>query len=167
LKLIFHLLTRPSTSMITVNFPIGQFPVQLAVAKINSDERVGFSRIKFSSEIPKSWTIAVCEGQRVEDLEADDIFGYGVDSGTGAFMDTSGGKEYLKFLMEQQDNYEKIIEEMEKTYKDTWSWLLWDKNNSNVAMFSSGYGDGFYATYIGYDSNNNICKLVTDFGVIE
>jgi Protein of unknown function (DUF4241) len=151
----------------TAIFPVGQFPVQLAVAKINTDERVGFSRIKFSDENPTSWAMAVCDGQRIEDLETDDIFGYGVDAGTGAFMDTSGGKEFMKFLMEQQDNYEIIIEEMQKTYKDTWSWVLWDKNNSNVAMFSSGWGDGLYATYIGYDSNNNICRLVTDFGVIE
>ena len=151
----------------TANFPVGHFPVQLAVAKINSDERVGFSRIIFSSENPLRWSIAVCEGQRIEDLETDDIFGYGVDAGMGAFMDISGGKEYINFLLEQQDNYEIIIAELEKTYKDTWSWLLWDKNNCNVAMFSSGWGDGLYATYIGYDTNNNICRLVTDFGVIE
>ena len=148
-------------------FPIGQFPVQLAVAKINTDERVGFSRIKFSEENPKSWAIAVCEGQHIEDLGTDEIFGYGVDAGTGAFMDISGGKEFMKFLLEQQDNYEIIIEEMEKTYKDTWSWLLLDRNDCIVALFSSGWGDGFYATYIGYDSNGNICRLVTNFGVIE
>lgn len=151
----------------TAIFPVGQFPVHLAVAKINTDERVGFSRIKFSDENPTSWVMAVCDGQRSEDLETDDIFGYGVDAGIGAFMDVSGGKEFMEFLMEKEDNYEIIIEEMHKTYKHTWSWLLWDKNNYNVAMFSSGWGDGLYATYIGYDSNNNICRLVTDFGVIE
>jgi hypothetical protein len=83
----------------TTIFPIGHFPVQLAVAKVNSDERVGFSRIKFSSKNPTGWKIAVCEGQRFEDLETDDIFSYGVDAGLGAFMDTSGGKEFMKFLM--------------------------------------------------------------------
>jgi len=149
------------------NFPIGQFPVELAVAKVNTDERVGFARIKFSGETPISWTIAVCDGQIIDNLKADEIFGYGVDAGTGAFMDVSGGRELLKFLMEQQDNYEIIIEEMEKTYIDTWSWLLWQKNNRNVAMFSSGWGDGRYASYIGYDANNNICRLVTDFDVID
>jgi hypothetical protein len=34
-------------------------------------------------------------------------------------------------------------------------------------MFKSGWGDGFYATYIGYDKAGNICRLVTDFVVIE
>lgn len=53
----------------TAIFPVGQFPVQLAVAKINTDERVGFSRIKFSAENPTSWTMAVWDGQRIEDLE--------------------------------------------------------------------------------------------------
>lgn len=147
-------------------FPVGQFRVQLAIAKINTDERVGFSRIKFSDENPMSWTIAICDGQNIEDLADTEIFGYGVDAGTGAFIDSSGGKELMKFLMEKLDNYEIIIEEMQKTYKDTWSWLLWNKNNCNVAMFSSGWGDGLYATYIGYDVNNNICRLVTDFDII-
>ncbi|MEO7140750.1 MAG: DUF4241 domain-containing protein [Ferruginibacter sp.] len=151
----------------TTSFPIGQFPVQLAIAKINTDERVGFSRIKFSNEKPVTWTIAICEGQDLEELEIEEIFGYGVDAGIGAFMDSSGGKEYLKFLLEKQDNFEIIIEEMQKTYKDTWSWLLWERNDCNIAMFSSGWGDGFYASYIGYDSNKNICRLVTDFDLIS
>jgi len=149
------------------SFPRGQFPVQLAVAKVNADERVGYARIKFSDEKPVNWTMAVSEEQSVEDLDADDIFGYGVDAGLGAFMDVSGGDELMKFLLERENNYEIIISELDKTSKDTWSWLLWESNNCNVAMYSSGWGDGCYASYIGYDSNNNICRLVTDFDLID
>ena len=76
----------------------GNFPVELAVAQIVDDERVAFARIKFSSETPISWTIAVCDGQDVSKLNVDEIFGYGVDAGTGAFMDTSGAKEFMTFF---------------------------------------------------------------------
>lgn len=147
-------------------FPIGYFPVELAIAKIDTDERVGFSRIKFSDNIPVKWTIAICEGQNISDLKQDEIFGYGVDAGTGAFMDITGGKELMSFLTEKENNFQVLIDEMEKTYKHTWDWLLWERNNNNVAMFKSGWGDGVYATYIGYDREDNICRLVTDFQVV-
>ncbi len=148
-------------------FPKGSFPVQLAIAKIATDERVAFSRIKFSEEMPVSWTMALVAGQKIKDLKKDEIYGYGVDSGTGALMDASGAKELKRFLTEKEDNYDVLINLMDKSYQHTRSWLNWESNQVNVMMFSSGYGDGFYASYIGYDKNGHICRLVTDFGVLE
>lgn len=148
-------------------FPIGHFPIELAVADINDDERVGFSRIKFSDKLPVRWAIAVTVDQDTTKLSDDEIFGYGVDSGTGCFMDTSGAEKYSDYLKQKEDNYNIVIDKMEANYKHTRSWLLWDREGFNVAMFSSGWGDGFYATYIGYDNENSICRLATDFGLIE
>ncbi len=148
-------------------FSTGSFPVELAIAQIDDDERVAFARIKFSNETPFSWTIAACEGQDISKLNNDEIFGYGVDAGTGAFMDTSGAKEFMNFLTEQENNFQILIDEMGKNYKHTWDWLMWERNNINIAMFKSGWGDGFYATYIGHDKTGSICRLVTDFAVID
>jgi hypothetical protein len=36
----------------------------------------------------------------------------------------------------------------------------------NLIAFSSGYGDGAYATYAGYNANGELCAVVTDFGVV-
>ncbi len=149
------------------SFPKGSFPVQLAIAKIATDERTAFSRIKFSEEMPVSWTTALVAGQKLEDLKKDEIYGYGVDSGTGALMDASGAKELKRFLTEKDDNYDILINLMNKSYQHTRSWLNWESKKVNVIMFSSGYGDGFYASYIGYDKHGHICRLVTDFGVLE
>jgi hypothetical protein len=44
----------------STTFPVGHFPVQLAVAKIDTDERVAFSRIKFADNKPVNWTMAWC-----------------------------------------------------------------------------------------------------------
>ena len=148
-------------------FPIGHFSVELAIADINTDERVGFARIKFSDTSPIRWKIAVTADQDPTSLGEDDIFGYPVDSGNGCFMDTSAGKNYSAYLEEDEDNYDNIIDEMEVTYKDTRSWLLWNREGFNVAMFSTGWGDGLFATYIGYDAENRICRLVSDFGLID
>jgi hypothetical protein len=148
-------------------FPTGYFPVELAIAQIGDDERVAFARIKFSNETPSSWTIAVCDGEDISKFNDDEVIGYGVDAGTGAFMDISGAEEFISFLTEKENNFQILIDEMEKNYKHTWDWLLWNRNNTNVAMFKSGWGDGVYATYIGYDGTGCICRLVTDFAVID
>jgi len=151
----------------TTKFPTGNFPVELAVAQIDDDERIAFARIKFSSEAPASWTLAVCEGQDISTLNNNEIFGYPVDAGTGAFLDSSAAKEFMEFMTEKEENYMYLIDEMEKNYRHTWDWLMWERNSTNVAMFKTGWGDGVYPTYIGYNKTGNICRLVTDFSVID
>ncbi|WP_432774035.1 DUF4241 domain-containing protein [Brevibacillus gelatini] len=34
-------------------------------------------------------------------------------------------------------------------------------------MFSSGWGDGSYASYIGYDADGQIVRLLTDFYLVD
>jgi hypothetical protein len=37
----------------------------------------------------------------------------------------------------------------------------------NVAIFSSGWGDGVYTTYVGLDEHGEVVCLLTDFEIIE
>ena len=30
----------------------------------------------------------------------------------------------------------------------------------NMIMVASGFGDGFYQSYIGYDENNDVCEII-------
>ena len=148
-------------------FPVGEFPVQLAIARVNTDERLGFARISFSDQHPVAWKMALCEGQDLSTMKADEIFGFGVDTGTAAFMDISGAEALYGFLSKEENNFNVLIDEMHKHYKDTWDWLLWEKNDANAAMFSSGWGDGYYASYVGTDANGGICRLVMDFAIVD
>src|SRR5260221_14322051 len=61
--------------------------------------------------------------------------------------------------------FETIIAEMEKTYVHTWSWCDMRFGEGNLIAFSSGYGDGVYATYVGRDAKDDVAAVVTDFGV--
>lgn len=145
-------------------FPIGTFPVQLAIAKIKKDERVAFARINFApTATPVSWELAIIPGQDVSTLKKGEIFGYPVDAGTGCFIDAAAGELFENF---ENDDVDGLGEEMEESYKDTWSALLKELNGHTIALFSSGWGDGFYATYIGKDAAGNICRIVTDFSVV-
>jgi Protein of unknown function (DUF4241) len=151
----------------TAVFPTGQFPVELAIADIETDERVGFARIKFSDAAPVSWEYALLPEQDTKTLEPGDIFGFAVDSGTAAFMDSTGYDVLSKQMDTEEDYDEVLIEMMDEHYKHTHASLLWQSGEANVAMFSSGWGDGIYQCYIGFDAENNICRLVADFGLLD
>lgn len=149
----------------TQQFPIGQFPVQLAIAKTSSDERVGFSRILFSKDTVARWEPALQPGQQPQSIKSDDIYCYGVDSGTGMFIDYQAKK-----VFQQKDFsvWEQVFEKgFEKHNRNTWTYLVHEFDGHNLAAFSTGYGDGCYATYIGFNTKGEVCRLLTDFGMVQ
>ena len=43
----------------------------------------------------------------------------------------------------------------------------YDSKPENIVAFETGYGEGFYATYIGYSKDNQPVKLISEFIEIE
>jgi len=136
-------------------FPRGKYPVEIALASKFGDQRVALARIKFSDNDVQSWDIALTENIKPKKTE---LYGYPVDAGTGCFADSDSYKKYVEQLEEKTSDY--IIEEFDKNGN---TGLIY----KNVAMFSSGLGDGFYQSYIGRDADNNIVCLVTDFDIFN
>ena len=148
---------------LAVQFPKGNFPTELAVARINDDdERVAFARIRFTDKPAVRWELAIPEGENADTLEEGEIFGFPVDSGTACFMDE------IAFDAWEKANADAVTVEqlLRDNEKDTWTKLLYETGETNVAVFSSGVGDGLYASYIGYDAENHITTLLTDFYLI-
>jgi hypothetical protein len=146
--------------------PRGVFPVVLSVAHISNDQRVAFASIRFRNSTPVAWDMLTQEGQNTDDLKEGEIFCYGVDSGTGGFIDAAAAKELDRKISENTDFNDEMLEAMERTYVSTWSWLDMPIGKGNLIAFSSGYGDGAYATYVGFDGDSEICAVVTDFSVV-
>src|SRR5262245_60186409 len=148
--------------------PKGRFPVQLLIVHSEGpDERIAAATLRFSTGIPDRWEMALLPGQDLAVLGPEEFFGYGVDSGTGSFMDAEAARQ-LDLRIAQDASYaDTIIERMQETYKDTRSWALIDLDSDgepDVALFSSGEGDGMYASYWGWSGRELAC-LVTDFGL--
>ncbi|OGF63625.1 MAG: hypothetical protein A2Y62_00875 [Candidatus Fischerbacteria bacterium RBG_13_37_8] len=155
------------TSPFAMKVVPGQYPVQIAVTSYeNGDERIALARISFSKEKAERWEIAIFEGQDINALEEEEeVPAYGVDSATGSFMDKQGAaKLNEKMLTEGYTDY--LFKELDRTYKNTRSWAVIDYGSANIIMFSSGCGDGFYISYWGYDSSNNLVSLTTDFEIL-
>jgi hypothetical protein len=152
----------------TQKFPTGKFPVQLSVAKIKTDERVAFSQIVFSDSPVAKWEFALQKEQKPVSIFSDTMYSYGVVAGKGMFIDEKARKALLLFIGDNRKLWEKIfITAMHEQYRNTWDFLLYDFNEGNFATFATGYGDGSYATYIGFDETGVPCKLLTDFGLVD
>jgi hypothetical protein len=148
----------------------GRYAVDLAVSEVGGDQRVAFARVTFQDAPVHRWTMALVGEQDPATLGATEMFGYGVDAGTGCFMSPEAGELLDQRMRVEEKYFEQIIAEMETTYRHTWSWLVFQPEptrNPNIAAFSSGYGDGIYASYVGWDEAGAPVCVVTDFGVID
>lgn len=146
--------------------PAGEFPLTLAVADFGDQRRIAFAKLAFSAEPVVRWELALVEGQDPSMLQPGEFFGYGVDAGTGAFMDLDAWRAF-KAQMEQDEAFDDgLVDEMEKS-GGVAGWLLFSSGPGSVAMFSSGWGDGVYATYWGYDAAGKLAAALTDFYVVD
>jgi|RhiMetdeSRZDD1v2_1073273.scaffolds.fasta_scaffold11457_3 uncharacterized protein DUF4241 len=146
----------------TQSFPIGEFPVTLAMAKTNNDERVAFSRILFSANPVEKWEFALHRGQKPIPLKDTSFYCYGVDAGTGIYIDSIANK---LFNLKDHGDWENVF--IKKAEENGYKGFIHDFEGHNLATFSTGYGDGCYAVYIGFDNNGNVCQLLTDFALVE
>lgn len=144
----------------------GKYPVTLYLLHFENDTRVAYAEIRFSNATPVSFETATRVGDDIATLAEDEFFGYGVDSGTGGFMDYETCMEYDKMLRESEKyTWAEMDALLAESYVDTYSTanICLPESEKNVIAFSSGYGDGAYPSFWGMDQNGQLCCLITDF----
>lgn len=170
-------LMSPRDQPLTVTVPPGRYPVDLAVADTgDGGHRVALARLLISDEAPVRWSLAVTADQDPRTLKGDEIFGYPVDAGTGAFVDAAVPAWLAaRYPFDDVAAYEGLTDgwrlhgeargpELGIPYGFA---LVEEFEAGGVAMFSSGWGDGHYASWIGYAADDRPVAIVTDFAVID
>lgn len=149
----------------------GTYPVTLSVATYeDDDQRVAGAMLRFSEAAPVRWSIALLPDEDESQLGVDEIFGYTVESAHGCFMDSSAAISLLRCHEEYENFDDAIAAELDKAYVDTWSYadIKPDpESEANIVVFSSGMGDGLYASYFGFDADDNPVCLATDFSLFS
>ncbi|MDQ0782899.1 DUF4241 domain-containing protein [Chryseobacterium sp. W4I1] len=157
----------------TTEFPKGNFSVLLHKEK--ESNCVAYAEIIFSSEAITNWEMAVTAGQDIKDLGEEEIFGYPVESGMGCLMDVdtqNSLNELEKRLYHSKGAdfmgiYEEFFHEYffdEKGAIDQYAFLKpADEHPGTIFAFETGYGEGFYASYIAYDKDQQPVKIITEF----
>lgn len=100
------------------------------------------------------------------------LTGFPVDGGMMCFCDVQTAEEYRRFLSENNINdaypeyFAECFAESAKKFPEyqheDGDFLEWTNPNTDrrMVMIHSGFGDGFYQSYWGYDEAGEICELV-------
>ncbi|MDQ0476995.1 DUF4241 domain-containing protein [Chryseobacterium sp. MDT2-18] len=157
----------------TTDFPKGDFSV--LVHKEIESNCIAYVEIVFNDSEITDWKLATSEGQNIADLQEEEIFGFPVESGMGCLMDfeTQQNLNLLEQHLFKRKGadfmgiYEEFFHEhffQEEGAVNQYAFLKPnEKKPGNLFAFETGYGEGFYASYIGFDRNNNAVKVVSEF----
>lgn len=157
----------------SIQFPKGDFTVLLH--KERESNCVAYAEIVFSDFEISSWKLATTDSQNIKDLAEGEVFGYPVKSGMGCFMDVET-QESLNDL--EKMLYRRKGVDFKGIYEEFFHEYFFDENGAidqyaflkpseelpgTIFAFETGYGEGFYASYIAFDKNNTPVKIVTEF----
>lgn len=154
------------TAPFKYDFPKGEFPVEVAIARMPQIDRIGFARVRFSNEKVHEWEFAIEAGDADTLVVGEDYYGYETASALWTFIDSTSASylnemniyKYWKnvILGNIGDNQAKHIIQLPFPYEYT-----------NLAVIETGMGNGYYSTYIGLDTKGNICQLLVDFEIVN
>jgi hypothetical protein len=165
--------------------PLGSHPVLLSIATFEANEhseqteRVACALLRFTETMPVRWEPALTAGQDPSTLGPGELFGYDVEAGTGCFVDETAvnawlqassfnTEQYNPLFWENLDRWNaRLLEEYFENGERLWAnILIGEYGGINLIAFSSGWGDGGYATYAGYDADDQLVGLATDFRLL-
>lgn len=154
-------------------FPKGDFPIH--IHKERETDCVAYVEVVFSDKEISYWKMATCKGQKAEDLAEGEVFGYPVQSGMGCIMDVDT-QELINEL--EQELFTQKGEAFMGIYEEFFHSYFTDGKGgvqpyalpipkadapNNLIATETGYGEGFYASYIAFDKDKHPVKLITEF----
>ena len=134
----------------------------------NRKKQTVAAEIRISDKLPVKWEMALLKGESAKSFKHDEFMGYEVENGLGCFMDEKAMELLDIYSEEQLENYEKTIRQAVGDNINSCADIIIDeKSGINIVVFASGWNEGTFPTYYGFDDENNLSRIVTDFMVIE
>lgn len=164
---------------------IGKYPVKISVVPSEEyGDRYACVKVEFSKNKPVVYELAVTGvEENMDEAKEDEFYGFGVDAGMGCVVDKKAQEEYIKYwekLVEEEeadnpfdDIFDDLLVESAKKYpkyqREYGDWANWIIPNTdvNIPIFASGWGDGVYPCYFGYDKDGELCGFYIHFIDIE
>lgn len=147
----------------------GTYTVYIYAGKTeNRKKQTVAAELRFSDNDTVRWEMALLKGESSKGFAHDEFMGFEVENGLGCFMDESV-MEILDVMSEEElDRYEKTVRDTVRNSECSCADVIIDKKTGrNIIIFASGWNEGTFPTYYGFDKDNNLARLVTDFMVIE
>jgi len=167
-----------------VKSPTGEFPLTVcAVVSEDDCDRYAAIKMTFNDNEAVKFEEALVGNENLEGLQDGDFFGFNVDAGLGCIADTKVRDALCDFEDDfykknpegniYDDHYSKIFAENYKKHpehqRSAGDWINFQipGTDYNIAFFQSGFGDGSFPVYFGYDKDGGICSLIVQFIDIE
>lgn len=157
--------------------PAGTYPITICVVPSEEyGDRYACVKVTISDKKPCKYELGMIGNEDLdEELEEDSFFGFFVDAGMGCIFDVKSQEEFKKYWKQREieeediDTYNDLFCDLleenfaanPKYQRDCGDWLNWTipETDCNIPIFASGWGDGCYPCYFGYDSDGNICGV--------
>jgi hypothetical protein len=145
----------------TVRVAPGEHRVSLSVVRFDDNPghvRVAAARLTVRPGPAATWEPALRPGEDPRSLDEGQFFGFGVDSGTGCFVDAAAMTAIGRL---PEDVYENLFPDMGGTRTAEL------ESGANVISFSSGWGDGAYPTWLGRAEDGQVACFIADMLVLD
>lgn len=160
--------------------PVGVFLIDTLVAKINEDNyRYVATRVRFSDKKDLIYKNALKGNEDISDVNENSFFGFYVDAGLATIVDVETRDRYCDFEEEWYKSnpggniyddffageFKKSFETNPKFQREGGDWInfLIPNTNLSIPMIQSGFGDGEYPVYFGYDKDGKVCEAVIEY----
>ena len=129
--------------------PIGKYEVELAILNSKTiSKRVVGAKLKIKND-------KIIRYEQTQN-KSSSFNGFGVDAGLASFCDATVAEEYTKFYS-NNDYFIKLLQGKQFIH-----WEL-PGTNHKIAMFETGFGDGYYMSLYGLNEKDEVCELVIPF----
>lgn len=164
--------------VLAIPVPAGEYPVELSICRGNEiGLRMCTAKLKLKGTEAMSYKLAKPTEESAAFKAKDGIVsGFPVDAGMISICDEQVAKEYQDFIDawykehpggNHYDDYfaaqfKESYERLPQYQRDGGDFIEWEnpKTKNKLVMVASGFGDGFYQSYWGYDAANAVCELI-------
>ncbi|NLJ16153.1 MAG: DUF4241 domain-containing protein [Clostridiales bacterium] len=167
--------------------PSGDFPVSICVALPKNDShRYAALKIQFTNESAVRFEETLIGNEDISEIETftkGEFFGYNTISGLVCICDSETKEAYCNFREKWEfDNQELnfytdyLMNIFHNSYRENplyqrpegeWAFFQIPFTNNKILIVQSGYGDGGYPAYFGFDKDGRICCVILHFIDIE
>jgi len=156
----------------TVTAPAGTYPLYVWVAVLHKEgteqqRRVAALQLAVGAGPLVRYQMAMTAGQDLAELDEDSYFGFPVDAGTATLADLTAVRALAEWDYERlDDTYIPAQVPLAPVPGGIYTAVTDEPTGANVTVISSGWGDGFYPTFIGYAPSGAASSFITDFMVV-
>lgn len=162
--------------------PVGTYSTEICVVKPDEDgdcARYAAVRLRFSDVPAVRFEEALIGHEDISGMEDGEFFGFNVDAGLACICDKQAHQAFCDFASrwhkEHPDGnlyddyfaalFAKSFRENPQYQREGGDWVNWriPDTEYHVPLFQSGFGDGAYPVYWGYDQAGEICQIVVQF----